>query len=71
MTLKRLSEFGLSLILSLSSLLVIAVPKVHAETMTNAAIQPSMSALVVLVAVVILVVITKSSVKTYSHSTSR
>lgn len=34
MTLKRISEFGLSLVLSLSSLLVIAVPKAYAANIT-------------------------------------
>ncbi len=34
MNLKRISEFGLSMLLSLSSLLVIAVPKAHAATVT-------------------------------------
>ena len=34
MKIKKLAEFGLSLSLSLSSLLVVAVPKVHASPLT-------------------------------------
>lgn len=32
---KRIAEFGVSLLLSLSSLLVVAVPKAHAEQIFN------------------------------------
>jgi hypothetical protein len=35
MTRKRISEFGLCLVLSLSSLLVVAVPKAHAALLAG------------------------------------
>ncbi len=68
MNIKRLSEFGLSLALSLSSLLVIAVPKAHAATESVYTSQDfGINLVVIIVGVLFFASKTRMIAKIYSH----